>query len=70
MTEKPSTTYNVAPLSMRMSLADKQNINDWAHYLQTKTNRKVSAGKLFRALCDLKDEVDEEELLKRINDMN
>ena len=67
--KKPLTTYKVPPLTLRLSLTDKQNVQDWVEELQEDTNRKVSAAKLFRALTAMKDEIDNSELLKIINDM-
>ena len=37
--------------------------------LQSKTNRKVSAAKLYRALVALKDDVDNDDILNLINNM-
>ncbi|WP_419208253.1 hypothetical protein ACN08N_25325 (plasmid) [Photobacterium leiognathi subsp. mandapamensis] len=67
--KKPLTTYKVPPLTLRLSLTDKQNVQDWVEELQENTNRKVSAAKLFRALTAMKDEIDNSKLLKIINDM-
>lgn len=67
--KKPTTTYKVAPMTLRLSLVDKQNISDWVDELQSKTNRKVSAAKLYRALVALKDDVDNDDILNLINNM-
>ncbi len=67
--KKPTTTYKVAPMTLRLSLVDKQNISYWVDELQSKTNRKVSAAKLYRALVALKDDVDNDDILNLINNM-
>lgn len=67
--KKPTTTYKVAPMTLRLSLVDKQNISEWVEELQSKTNRKVSPAKLYRALVALKDEIDNEEIVNLINNM-
>lgn len=66
---KPTTTYKVAPLSLRLSDADKLAIQTWVDELQEKTSRKVSAAKLFRALHKIKDDIDDDVLLSIINEM-
>lgn len=68
--EKMDTTYKVSPLTMRLSLSDKKEVNDWVDDLQEKTKRNVSPAKLMRALTAMKDEIDQEKLLNIINDMN
>ena len=67
--KKPLTTYKVPPLTLRLSLSDKQKVQDWVEELQENTNRKVSAAKLFRALTAMKNDIDNNELLELINDM-
>ncbi|MBY3790699.1 MULTISPECIES: hypothetical protein [Photobacterium] len=67
--KKPLTTYKVPPLTLRLSLTDKQKVQDWVEDLQENTNRKVSAAKLFRALTSMKDDIDNNKLLELMNDM-
>jgi len=69
VTKKPTTTYNVPPMTLRLSLIDKQNISDWVSELQLETSRNVSPAKLYRALVALKDEIDSEHILELINKM-
>mgnify|MGYP000392107584 CR=1 FL=1 len=68
--KKVKTSYKVPPLTLRMSLTDKQAIGDWVEALQDKTERKVSAAKLFRALVKYKENIDDDELIDLINKMN
>ncbi|MGI2799236.1 hypothetical protein ACRTC3_11585 [Photobacterium damselae] len=67
--KKPLTTYKVPPLTLRLSLVDKQKVQDWVEELQEDTKRKVSAAKLLRALTSMKDEIDNKKLLELIKDM-
>jgi hypothetical protein len=67
--QSTATTYKVAPLTMRLSLNDKQAVGDWVNELQDSTHRRVSAAKLMRALLAIKDDIDQDELLKNINEM-
>ena len=67
--KKPLTTYKVPPLTLRLSLADKQKVQDWVEEIQDNTNRKMSAAKLFRALTSMKDDIDNNKLLELMNDM-
>lgn len=64
------TSYKVPPLTLRMSLTDKQEIAQWVDELQSMTGRKVSAAKLFRALSLYREQIDDEALIKLINQMN
>ncbi|MEZ9900185.1 hypothetical protein AB4332_03650 [Vibrio breoganii] len=64
------TSYNVSPLTLRMSLTDKQEIADWVDDLQEMTGRKVSPAKLFRALVENREAIDDAELIKLIEKMN
>ncbi|WP_394168022.1 hypothetical protein [Photobacterium piscicola] len=67
--KKPLTTYKVSPLTLRLSLTDKQKVQDWVEEIQENTNRKISAAKLFRALTSMKDDIDNNKLLELMNDM-
>jgi hypothetical protein len=67
--KKPTTTYKVPPLTLRLSLTDKQMIQDWVDDLQACSSRKVSAAKLFRALAATRDDIDDNKLLDLINEM-
>ncbi|WP_045394992.1 hypothetical protein [Vibrio rotiferianus] len=67
---KVTTSYKVPPLTLRMSLNDKQAIGNWVDDLQALSGRKVSAAKLFRALALHRDSIDDEELIKLIDNMN
>ncbi|PMK78568.1 hypothetical protein BCT94_05640 [Vibrio breoganii] len=64
------TSYNVSPLTLRMSLTDKQEIAEWVDDLQEMTGRKVSPAKLFRALVESREIIDDAELIKLIEKMN
>lgn len=68
--KKVTTSYKVPPLTLRMSLCDKQAIGDWVDDLQALTERSVSAAKLFRALVLYRSNLDDEELIKLIDKMN
>ncbi|HIF9499320.1 TPA: hypothetical protein ACX6SJ_003837 [Photobacterium damselae] len=67
--KKPLTTYKVPPLTLRLSITDKQRVQDWVDELQECTTRKVSAAKLLRALTGMQNEIDNNKLLELINDM-
>lgn len=68
--KKVTTSYKVAPMTLRMSINDKKIIGDWVDELQELTSRNVSPAKLFRALALYKDNIDDEELIKLIDKMN
>lgn len=68
--KKVTTSYKVPPLTLRMSLTDKERITDWVANLQEQTERNVSAAKLFRALALYRDKIDDEDLIELINKMN
>ncbi|ELY1990168.1 hypothetical protein SL034_005299 [Vibrio harveyi] len=68
--KKVTTSYQVPPLTLRMSLKDKKSIAEWVNDLQDLSERNVSAAKLFRALALYRDNIDDEELIKIINKMN
>lgn len=68
--KKVTTSYKVPPLTLRMSLTDKERITDWVSNLQEQTERNVSAAKLFRALALYRDKIDDEDLIELINKMN
>lgn len=68
--KKVTTSYKVSPLTLRMSLTDKERITDWVSNLQEHTERNVSAAKLFRALALYRDKIDDEDLIELINKMN
>lgn len=68
--KKVTTSYKVPPLTLRMSLRDKQAIGDWVGDLQELSERNVSAAKLFRALVLYRRKIDNEELIELINKMN
>ncbi|MGQ5486895.1 hypothetical protein E4T25_12760 [Photobacterium damselae subsp. piscicida] len=61
--KQPLTTYKVPPLTLRLSLADKQKVQDWVEELQKDTKRKVSAAKLLRALTLMRNNLDNKRLL-------
>ncbi len=67
---KLKTSYNIPPLTMRMSLADKNNVSEWVEDLQEMTTRKVSPAKLMRALVEYRENIDDEVLIKIIDKMN
>ena len=67
---KLSTSYQVSPLSLRMSVSDKAEINNWVEELQEMTERKVSAAKLFRALTLIRKDIEDDLLISMINKMN
>lgn len=67
--EKTTTTYKVSPLTMRLSVQDKMAVNHWIEELQARSRRKVSSAKLIRALTEMKDDIDQEVLLKIIDEM-
>ena len=58
--KKVTTSYKAPPLTLRMSLTDKERITDWVASLQEQTERNVSAAKLFRALALYRDKRSEE----------
>ncbi len=68
--KKPKTTYKVPPLTLRMSIEDKQLIAEWVDDLQAMTQRNVSAAKLFRALTLERENIDDDKLVELINLMN
>ncbi|PMN23487.1 hypothetical protein BCT41_04435 [Vibrio splendidus] len=68
--KKVTTSYKVPPLTLRMSLTDKERITDWVANLQEQTERNVSAAKLYRALVLYRDKIDDEDLIELINKMN
>ncbi|CAK2049006.1 conserved hypothetical protein [Vibrio crassostreae] len=68
--KKVTTSYKVPPLTLRMSLTDKERISDWVANLQEQTERNVSAAKLYRALALYRDKIDDEDLIELINKMN
>lgn len=68
--KKVTTSYQVPPLTLRMSLNDKKAIGDWVDELQALSERNVSAAKLFRALALYRDSIDDKELIKLIDKMN
>ena len=68
--KKVTTSYKVPPLTLRMSLTDKERITDWVANLQEQTERNVSAAKLYRALALYRDKIDDEDLIELINKMN
>ena len=68
--KKVTTSYQVSPLTLRMSLKDKKSIAEWVNDLQDLSERNVSAAKLFRALALYRDNIDDKELIKIINKMN
>lgn len=68
--KKVTTSYKVPPLTLRMSLRDKESIAGWVADLQELSERNVSAAKLFRALALYRDNIDDEELIKLIDKMN
>ncbi len=59
---KVTTSYNVPPLTLRMSLAEKQEINDWVADVNELSMHKASAAKLYRALNKMKNELTENEV--------
>jgi hypothetical protein len=67
--EKTATTYKVSPLTMRLSVQDKTAVSNWVDELQANSKRKVSPAKLMRALTEMKDDIDQEALLKLIDEM-
>ncbi|HGS5816833.1 TPA: hypothetical protein ACPJ1A_004406 [Vibrio diabolicus] len=68
--KKITTSYKVPPLTLRMSLKDKESIAKWVDDLQELSERNVSAAKLFRALALYRDNIDDEDLIKIIDKMN
>lgn len=68
--KKITTSYKVPPLTLRMSLNDKQAIGSWVEDLQELSERNVSAAKLFRALALYRENIDDKELIELINKMN
>ncbi|WP_229626470.1 hypothetical protein [Vibrio parahaemolyticus] len=68
--KKITTSYKVPPLTLRMSLKDKESIAGWVDDLQKLSERNVSAAKLFRALALYIDNIDDDELIKLIDKMN
>ncbi|MEZ9882788.1 hypothetical protein AB4374_02870 [Vibrio splendidus] len=68
--KKVTTSYKVPPLTLRMSLTDKERITDWVANLQEQTERNVSAAKLYRALALYREKIDDEDLIELINKMN
>ena len=68
--KKVTTSYKVPPLTLRMSLKDKERIVGWVDDLQELSERNVSAAKLFRALALYRDSIDDKELIKLIDKMN
>ncbi|ABU75075.1 MULTISPECIES: hypothetical protein [Vibrio] len=68
--KKVTTSYKVPPLTLRMSLKDKESIAGWVDDLQKLSERNVSAAKLFRALALYRDNIDDDELIKLIDKMN
>ncbi|GAL15957.1 hypothetical protein JCM19233_6979 [Vibrio astriarenae] len=44
-------------------------VNHWIEELQARSRRKVSSAKLIRALTEMKDDIDQEVLLKIIDEM-
>ncbi|WP_104025168.1 hypothetical protein [Vibrio hyugaensis] len=68
--KKVTTSYKVPPLTLRMSLKDKERITGWVDDLQELSERNVSAAKLFRALALYRDNIDDDELIKLIDKMN
>ena len=68
--KKVTTSYKVPPLTLRMSLKDKERIVGWVDDLQELSERNVSAAKLFRALALYRDSIDDKELIKLIDKTN
>ncbi|HDM8057064.1 hypothetical protein [Vibrio harveyi] len=68
--KKVTTSYKAPPLTLKMSLKDKESIAGWVDDLQKLSERNVSAAKRFRALALYRDNIDDDELIKLIDKMN
>lgn len=67
--KKRLTSYKVSPLTMRMSITDKANIIAWTNEIDDLCRHNASPAKLFRALYQLKDQIDSTEIAKLIDEM-
>ncbi|BCL74158.1 conserved hypothetical protein [Vibrio nigripulchritudo FTn2] len=57
--KQAQTTYNVPPISLRLSSRDKSNVNSWVKDLKNLTERGVSPAKLMRALTGYRNDLDD-----------
>lgn len=62
--KKVTTSYKVPPLTLRMSLVDKQAIAEWVDEVNTFSHHKASPAKLYRALLEMKNELEMKDLDK------
>ena len=60
--KKATTSYKVPPLTLRLSIRDKQRIADWVDEVQEGAHHNVSPAKLYRALVEVKENMDDKEL--------
>lgn len=60
--KRATTSYKVPPLTLRLSITDKQRVADWVDEVQEDAHHKVSPAKLYRALVEVKENMDDKEL--------
>ncbi|MGL6262121.1 hypothetical protein [Vibrio sp. WXL210] len=69
--QRNDTTYQVPPISLRLSRNDKKEVMDWVDDVSelTALNRKVSPAKLMRALLLMREDIDDAKLAAHIDKM-
>ncbi|MDG3089152.1 hypothetical protein P7F88_25150 [Vibrio hannami] len=70
VTQKPDSSYKVAPLTARMSAREKAEMAEWVKELQEMTGRNVTTAKVIRALIAIRDDISDEDIISKINEMN